>query len=118
MKPTRASVRKTPVSLRNCLVALIGSAVYCAGIWLGAGGGAIDSEVMKSTRLWLASDSADEGRRGEACGPALELLMLARRSDESVVTPCNMRNCDARVKMATRVPGGIVCRYLSICECT
>src|SRR4029077_483697 len=116
--PTRASVRKTAVSFRNCLAALTGSALYWAGIRFGEGGGAIDSAVKKSTRLWAASLSTVEGRRAEGCGPAFTLLIAANSCDESVVIPCSIRNCDASVKMATRVPGGIVCKYLSIWECT
>ena len=69
---------------------------------------------MKSTRLWLASLSATEGRRGDWLGPALSLFRAARSSDESVVMPCSMINREASVNMATRVRGGIVRKYLSI----
>ena len=70
---------------------------------------------MKSIMRWSASASALEGRKGDCCGPAFALLRTANNSEESVVTPCSMRNRDASVKMATRVPGGMVFRYLSIC---
>ena len=73
---------------------------------------------MKSIMRWFASFSTSEGNSAEGCVPAFERLRTANNSEESVVTPSNIRNRDASVKIATRVPDGIVFRYLIICACT
>src|SRR5690242_13209615 len=69
-------------------------------------------------RLLSASLSTVEARRAEGVGPAFGLFMAASKSEESVVIPCNILSWDARVKIATRVWGGIVFTYLIICLCT
>ena len=113
----RCSVCRTAVSDRNCFIALMGSTAACAMVF-GADPGPALFSIMKSIMRWFASVWASEGRRPEGCGPAFALLRTASNSEESVVTPCSMRKREAKVKIATRVPGGMAFRYFIICEWT